>query len=491
MHVRSILGLSVSGFALAAALPTAAQTTQSAQADPATAAATVESTGEQDVVVTGLRASLAKAQDIKKKSDEIVDSLVAEDIGKFPDVNAIEAVARVHGVQIGRRNDEGFQTLVRGLTQVTTTLNGRESFTIVGRTFALQEFSSDSLAGVDVFKANTAVNLEAGLGGLINVRLRRAFDLPEGLTVAGGVRAQYYDLTKKVDPLANGLISYRWTSGIGDIGMLANVAYAGTKGYNQSVRYDGTFRTDIFPNNSQVVNYANGTSTVTSYATPNGTSSGVNAPATNAFNLPTDMGIFVARGRRFRPSATVSLQWAPDNETMFYVEGFYQGLRADIRDSQFANLNVRNPINNVPTTINNAVISTENGPTGFPYLESASVNYDPTKYAGNGPNWVAQGRRIELNTVQAAIGGTKTTDDVKLSFDIAYTDSWQIDWQRQMQQYVSVPFTGTYAMNGKDYGAQLGVNFDTGISRTIDFATSSRTTTSFAGIRGRVASMAC
>lgn len=205
MRISPNLTLTAStlAFALASA-PAAAQVAQDAPTVPGQAAAdTVEqdpATTGGDVVVTGIRRSLSTAQEVKRNSDQIVDTIIAEDIGKLPDNNASEAIARVTGVQVNRSGDEANGVLIRGLPNVATTVQGREIFTADGRFVQVQDFPADSLAALEVFKANTAVNLEGGIAGLINVKLRRPFDLEkEGLTVAGGGRVIYYDQSRKYD----------------------------------------------------------------------------------------------------------------------------------------------------------------------------------------------------------------------------------------------------------------------------------------------------
>ncbi len=86
----------------------------------------------ETVVVTGMRRSAESAQTIKQNSDQVVDSIVAEDIGKFPDKNVAEILGRVTGVQIQRNNGEASGVIVRGLGGVVTLLNGREFFSGLG-----------------------------------------------------------------------------------------------------------------------------------------------------------------------------------------------------------------------------------------------------------------------------------------------------------------------------------------------------------------------
>ena len=108
----------------------------------------------ETVVVTGARESADSAQKRKRAHDGIVDSVVAADIHKLPDLSVSEAVQRVTGVQIVRDRGEGSVVSVRGLTQVETTLNGREVFTAgAGRTLDFADIASEMVAGIDVYRA--------------------------------------------------------------------------------------------------------------------------------------------------------------------------------------------------------------------------------------------------------------------------------------------------------------------------------------------------
>ena len=176
------------------------------------------------IVVKGYRASLRSAQQIKRRSDSIVDAVVAEDIGKLPDVNAAESLARLPGIQIVHGSDEGSGVLVRGLPDVATTVNGRDISTAELRRVQLQDFPSGALAGMEVYKSGTADLLEPGLAGLINVRTRRPFDF-KGFEIDGAVRETYNDQNEKFNTNGNVLITDRWTTGAGEMGALLNLSY--------------------------------------------------------------------------------------------------------------------------------------------------------------------------------------------------------------------------------------------------------------------------
>ena len=179
---------------------------------------------DQTIVVKGQRASLEKAQDIKRNADQIVDSIVADDIGKLPDANVAEALQRITGVQISRSRGEGDRVQVRGLQQTQTLLNGRVIFTAgKERGLSFQDVPSELLAGVDVYKAPTADLVEGGIGGVIDMRTRRPFDFA-GSKVAGTLKATHADLTGKSNAEGSVLLSNRWKLDAGEFGALLSLS---------------------------------------------------------------------------------------------------------------------------------------------------------------------------------------------------------------------------------------------------------------------------
>src|SRR5688572_27021621 len=92
---------------LAAAMRMNQAEAQEAPADRSTPAARAAEEDLEEVVVTGLRASLQASMDIKRDAIGIVDAITAEDIGKFPDANLSESLQRITGISINRRNGEG------------------------------------------------------------------------------------------------------------------------------------------------------------------------------------------------------------------------------------------------------------------------------------------------------------------------------------------------------------------------------------------------
>ena len=145
----------------------------------------------EEIVVTGIRGSLRQALDMKRDADNVMDALVAEDIGKFPDQNLAESLQRVSGVAIDRMRGEGAQVSIRGLgPQFTRVLvNGRGALSGgtqafaggVGdhsqqRTYRFESMQAELVQAVEVYKSAQANVLEGGMGGTLNIRTRRPFD---------------------------------------------------------------------------------------------------------------------------------------------------------------------------------------------------------------------------------------------------------------------------------------------------------------------------
>ena len=192
--MKAILCASCSVTAILAAPAALAQTADSAAPAATTQAnATAPADGSADeVVVRGIRASLQRAADIKRTSTNVVDSIVADDIGKFPDRTVAAALQRVPGVQVTvGDNNEIVGPIIRGLADIESTLNGREIFTGAGRGFAFQDLPAEALARVDVYKTSSANLLEGGVAGIIDLHIHKPFDFKKGLTVAGTLRGTY------------------------------------------------------------------------------------------------------------------------------------------------------------------------------------------------------------------------------------------------------------------------------------------------------------
>jgi len=216
-----------------------------------------------DVVVTGRRAALEAADARKRRSETIIDSVVADDAGKLPDNSITEVLQRVSGVTVVRfaaLNDpdhysvEGSGIQVRGLTGVASRLNGREIFSSNnGRALQFADVTPELMAAVDVYKASTADLIEGGTGGQIDLRTKVPFDFSRGFHVAATGDLSVGDLAQKGDASGSLLATQTWETPIGRIGILGDVAYSRLSSNSHFFRVEPYFRTRLSDGNDYYV----------------------------------------------------------------------------------------------------------------------------------------------------------------------------------------------------------------------------------------------
>jgi len=204
-----------------------------AQTAPAPAVKAADETAV--IVVTGQRAALQSAQKIKQNSDEIVDSIVADDIGKLPDRSVTEVLQRIVGVTMDRTMSkadpehfsvEGSGVSIRGLTWVRSELNGRDSYSANGgRSLNFEDVPPELMAGVDVYKNPSAEQIEGAVGGLVNLRTAMPFD-NKGFKGALSMDVLHTPLKGGTSPSASMLFSNRWKTDLGEFGALIDLAYS-------------------------------------------------------------------------------------------------------------------------------------------------------------------------------------------------------------------------------------------------------------------------
>ncbi|MBB3815313.1 TonB-dependent receptor [Xanthomonas arboricola] len=292
-----------------------------AQDATTTAAPAQDSTTQQldTVQVTGTRSSVTKAQLVKQNAEQIVDSIVAEDIGKLPDNNVAEALQRISGIQITRNYGEGSSIAIRGLTQVRTELNGRDIFTANdGRGLSFEDVSAELLGGVNVYKNPSADMIEGGLGGTVDLRTRLPFDY-DGRKIAGSVQYNYYDLADDGKPAFSGLFSDRWQTGIGEIGLLVNYSQQKSPFRQDTISIEPWYtQTDL----------------------PGYEGQGV--------SVPHGAGINTTVGERERKTGAFAMQWRPNDAVEVYTQVLRSEYDFSWHDYSFFALTGANPMQGLP-----------------------------------------------------------------------------------------------------------------------------------------------
>lgn len=199
----------------------------------------------EEIVVVGISGSLRDALNQKRESDTFVDAIVAEDIGKLPDDNIAETLARVSGVQLERDAGEGVNVTIRGIRQNRTEVNGRTLISPEGRgsnAGLFNYFPSEVVGSVQVSKLLTADMADGALGGTINILTRKPLDY-DGLWGGASVERTYNDLNSDDGTRASALVSSKFSNGT--MGILFGATYEDRPITEDSAYSNGDWRSDV------------------------------------------------------------------------------------------------------------------------------------------------------------------------------------------------------------------------------------------------------
>lgn len=261
-------------------------------------ATTVSPPDQSIVTVTGVRQAAQSAQNIKKNSEQVVDAIVASDIGKFPDKNVAEILGRVTGVQVVRENGEAGNVIVRGLGGIVTLFNGREMFTAAGRSLFLADVPATMLQRIDVYKTQGADMVEGGTAGVIDVRTNRPFDFKSEVIAVNG-RVENRDKAKSTNPDLSTMYSNRWKTNMGEFGALVGLSWQEGKYHDETAWVSPPVPIDT------------GVNTVNGVTGKAGSITGMDS-----------MGRVMNAGDRKRAAANLAFQWRPSSTLELYAEGF-------------------------------------------------------------------------------------------------------------------------------------------------------------------------
>jgi len=309
---QTLISIAVAGACAAIVMPGYAQDSNNSPSD------TVVPTGAvQQVVVSGMRQSMASSLNLKRNADGIVDGIVAEDIGKFPDTNLAESLQRISGVSIDRSIGEGSKVTVRGIGPDfnMVLLNGRQMPTsnlgdLNGRAFDFANLASEAISQLQVYKTSRAETPTGGIGATINVMTARPLD-KLGTWSSIGIKAVHdtsnnnlpgdVKASNSTTPEFSGIYSTTSKDGRWGVGISASYQERNL-GYNQASVSSGWKGP-----------YAG---TVTDY--PNIPASGpgiVNRPdPTDIYLLPQNLNYSFSGVKRQRTNSQLTLQFAPTKD---------------------------------------------------------------------------------------------------------------------------------------------------------------------------------
>jgi iron complex outermembrane recepter protein len=302
--------------AVSALLLTAAFTAPAA-AQTAPAAAPAAPAADR-VVITGIRASIETSVKQKRESDNLVEVVTAEDIGKMPDKNIADSLQRVPGVTISSASaseggfDENDRVSLRGtnpsLTQ--TLINGHmvasgDWFVLnqvgtVGRSVSYSLLPSELVKAVVVRKSAQADIVEGGVAGTVDILTRKPLEFRNQLTLEASVGAVYADLPKKTDPQLSALINWKGDT----VGVMAQVF-----SHKRSLRRDGI----------ETLGYSRIAA---------GSPIALSNPDLAGVAYPNAVGSALFEQTRERTGGLVTVQLKPTRELSFDLTGFSSEMKA-------------------------------------------------------------------------------------------------------------------------------------------------------------------
>lgn len=263
--------------------------------------------GVEEVIVTGIRGSLAQSIESKREASTVVDSITSEDVGKFPDKNVAEALQRVAGVSISREFGEGERVSIRGTAPNLnkTMLNGHAIATsdwfVLDQLAATRSFNylmlpTEVIGSADVYKGSQADIDEGGIGGTVNIRTRNPLDLPAN-TFTASAQGSYTELADSTDPQAGAL--YSWKNDSSSLGFLIAALYQ-----ERNLRRDGI--EFLGYSDRQIPSQGGATAAV-----------------------PDLLGSALFEQERIRTGGNFGLQYRPTDNLEFNLTGLYSKLEAD------------------------------------------------------------------------------------------------------------------------------------------------------------------
>jgi TonB-dependent receptor len=181
----------------------------------------------EEVVVSGIRSSLASALQEKRSASNLIEVIQSEDIGKLPDQNLAEVLENITGVQITRTAGIGTGVQIRGSNANRVEINGVSTVgSGSGRNgIDFEDVNASIISSVEVIKAAEAKTIEGSVGGTINLRTIRPLELEETL---GSIRIQGEDSslsTEGTQPRFSGAWGDKWTTDAGEFGVVISGSF--------------------------------------------------------------------------------------------------------------------------------------------------------------------------------------------------------------------------------------------------------------------------
>ena len=343
------------------------------------------------ITVTGIHASMVKSMDIKKSSDGVVDAIVAEDIGKFPDQNVAESLQRITGVAIDREGGEGQLISVRGLGPEfnSVLVNGRTMATISGgRAFSFDTLASELISGAEVHKTQSGKLQEGSIGATVNITTHTPLAIGEFKAV-GSAKITNDDMSGENNPTFSGLISNVFDDG--KFGVLASIAIT-----ERDSRYDQGMNFGYYAD--QTLSLGDGSTLEGVY-------------------VPQNWDQIVKTETRERKSGNLILQYAPNDSLTITADALYSEYDVNYREDILAHWFEGSNIVAAELDDRRTVVALEMGrDSATDYLNRMSEKPTTTEAYGINADWTINDNfsvNLDLSHSKAeSLNGGKTTDTV-------------------------------------------------------------------------------
>jgi TonB-dependent receptor len=340
----------------------------------------------EEIIVTGIRGSQQRAMAAKRNADSIVDAIAAEDLGKFPDQNISEALQRIPGVTIARKDGEGQFITVRGMgpEHNTVLLNGRVLATENdGREFSFDIIAAEAIVGAEVFKTPTASMLEGGIGSTINLKTARPLDYDD-FRGAASVKYLYDDASEESTPQFTGFLSNTFMDG--RAGAMASFSY-----HKREFRTERAY-TDGYEANRDLDFDNDGT------------------PELTGVSFPSYYTQDVDESTRERIGGTLALQWAASDNVVLTLDGLYSALDVDSNTRGIAWSVGPDLVTDATVNANNTVdyFMTSPGARPTEFLTFSRPRFAETRQIGLNAEWFPS----DQLTVVFDVSDSKATDTI-------------------------------------------------------------------------------
>lgn len=375
----------------------------------------------EEIVVSGIRASLQKAQDIKRDATSVVEAITPEDLGHFTDDSLTDALERVPGVQIDRNAAHIYQggsgVTIRGLGAdfVVTTMNGRNVLgnpSFNGGSFRSVDYDSiapEVIAGLLVYKAPTASLVESGIAGEIDIQTLKPLDYKthgEQWFGSAAVQGNYQKAAAKVGPRFSALV--------------------GGKLFDDTLGvYLSGLKSREYQNEKQILSY------------PAPVNIGIQQAdgTTQTYNnilAESETDSLYEKYQFRRANVTGGAQWRPDSRLEINLDGNYNEYKSLLNQSTYQNYT------------GYSLSGVTFAPGGATVRNGALVSYDTSTAVGGFPNGGGNGA-----LVGGIVNDTNTTWLIGLN-GLYKGDSWRIgaDYAHNELEYKVALANGYWISSG-------------------------------------------